>query len=1287
MRHSPFLRQPRFPRPLLTLGSLPRLLGATAVALLLALPGIALPTQARAGSDDYEYGQKLAQNRWFKLAQRVFEEMLADPKADKTTKDLASLGLATLGYEQARSASGRKDVPFSEVARMANEAADKIAAFAASNPTHPRANEAKLQAGTVRLWLVQWAQSLVEEPETLAERKTNVGEVLSTARTMVEQVVAYFEALKGQPEPIGPLAEYHWTMCQYYRALVFEPCSGPQVDGFKQAEKALDDYVTNNDGKLLAAFAQDVLGQVYEGRAKCAANEAEKQQFTNKALDAFDVCIETEYTDSETLTVITNGYFHYGQACLAAGRIGTQNYVRQGVDRLAGMLARIPNAGSVDSGLRALIVLGDLYLALGNADEAIKTYTLASNRAVAINRAGLQQTANRKISDAIVKQSGGVKVDVGVLKKVADALFADGKHAEAIGALRNVILAAPPSPAGFMEYAWPAWDKLSRCYEALGDPLSAALALEAVYEAWKDGLIPTKNEASDPNHRKAGDARVRQIGLFDQVQNVTGSAVFRELYSKARAAFAGDFPLHPTAQAGEIATAMEKFREARDARRAGGAGWRAQMEAARSLFEGITTNERSDRQETAWTQIGTIDSFLARDKGGDTKQAAERGLAATEKAFAAWDSPAGKKQLVDFPARVGPRNDARLTLRYLRGEFLKELGRWDDVLKEMLAYRSDVPTGGDSSSAQALIVEARLSKGQMAEADKALEELVRLDKRAPQIPGLVGKVAETFDKQYSELTKRWNALNVRLNGAGADKSQALNARLREVRQRYNADAAQLSEIRLRVDAAQRRLDAAKAGQIKIVQRETDELQKTVATGTADVKELSERVPALAKQMEALQAEIDDVRQQMAQIVREQYLPLKEAVTRYQKGLDVQKESDPAGVLPGFVRQVANRWYFAARNEQGVPTDWASAKREFEFFLQMPAVKALPDNEPSKRDAVAKLGRIYSHEAEVEPDAGKRLELVRKAVGLLEGSVALKPENTELVVGLMEGRYAVWSWQNETERDRPTYRFVLPKVENAAALKLVVERLGTPDGKVAVPTFAEPAQQAAYRKALGDWKAAMAKAPPSDWELMWKDVRAGGMDAVSYKWLANVDVEFRLSLASAYAETGEDADAPKCEALVGTLLRGPIAADDFTDDWWEANTIGLRNWVNWAERLSAKGGTPPAKASNLRKQARQLILGRTSVAQVPPDFRPQWKRLMETLNKGLRSEGAPSVDVDLDKALASAPVDPAGDAGKGAPPKEEPPKEAPKEPAPAVPPEAVKPPAPAPAPAPAPEQPK
>ena len=63
-------------RDALRLSLLPSLLPRLRCGALVLTAGLllALPGTARAGSDDFEFGQKLAQNRWFKQAQRVFDD-------------------------------------------------------------------------------------------------------------------------------------------------------------------------------------------------------------------------------------------------------------------------------------------------------------------------------------------------------------------------------------------------------------------------------------------------------------------------------------------------------------------------------------------------------------------------------------------------------------------------------------------------------------------------------------------------------------------------------------------------------------------------------------------------------------------------------------------------------------------------------------------------------------------------------------------------------------------------------------------------------------------------------------------------------------------------------------------------------------------------------------------------------------------------------------------------------------------------------------------------------------
>ncbi|MFM8978867.1 MAG: hypothetical protein ACKOSS_00150, partial [Planctomycetia bacterium] len=109
----------------------------TACALLLPALVLAGAPRAEAGADDFDFGQKLAQARFFKLARRVYEGMLTAQGSSDQQKDLARYGLATLGHQEALSAGARGDVPFAEVVQLYDTAAEQVDAFAQKNPTHP----------------------------------------------------------------------------------------------------------------------------------------------------------------------------------------------------------------------------------------------------------------------------------------------------------------------------------------------------------------------------------------------------------------------------------------------------------------------------------------------------------------------------------------------------------------------------------------------------------------------------------------------------------------------------------------------------------------------------------------------------------------------------------------------------------------------------------------------------------------------------------------------------------------------------------------------------------------------------------------------------------------------------------------------------------------------------------------------------------------------------------------------------------------------------------------------
>lgn len=1205
---------------------------------------LALAQPAWAGSDDFEYGQKLAQNRHFKLARRVYENMLADTKSSEEKKDLARFGLAMLGYEEARVAGGRLDTTFAQVLELYETAARQIEAFAAKNPNHPKAKEAKLQVGLVKLSVALWCRELAEDKEGMAARKTSEGEVWGAARESVAAAVAHFESLRTQPGDLGQLADYHWTMCQYYRAIVLDACSSPQIEALREAEKALDEYIMNHDGELLAVFAQDVLGQTISERAKCASNQEEKAQLVNKANSWFETCIDTEYDDEQTLTVITSGYLHYGQNCLAAGRIGTTNFLRVGADKLSQMLEKVPTAGKTYGGLRVLLVLGDLHKALGNSKQAVAIWTETSDRAAQVGLPGLAGQANGRIRDTVggTGAAGGtvVSADPSVLKKVADSLYGDGKWAEAIRAYRGVLASAPPTAQGFVEYSWPAWERIAKAYDQLGDKLSSAMAYEAIYDAWKSGRIPHKaGDENDANMKRAGNHRKAQIGVLDALAQSTGSKVFREEYKRARESFAPDFPLHPDSTKGATANAWNRYLEVRQAKRDKKPDWRRLMEDSREECLPLAKDARNDRQDVFWTAVISMDLSLC--DGAPDKSAAERGLATSTEALAYWDSAPAKQKLADYPQLEQQRKDALLKVRYLRGEFFKRLDRWDDVLAEMPAFRAAYPgTAENSDDAQALIVEAHVNKGAVEQADKALADLIKEYPSHVAVPALVSQIAKRFDDQYRELTKQYLAKERELRGTKEDRASGLMAQFAEADRELNEMVNFRVTLVAGIEADEKRVANFKVNPDSVKPLNANDIkeleEKTLPETRKKVAELDKGIPERQRKRDTLAARVKQLQADQAAILEQQYQPLKEAVLRYDKGLAAQLASNPAAVQPEGVLSVGERWYFAARNAKGQPEDWLKAREVLEIYLGLEAVKALPASHPGKRSAVSKLGRVYSHLSSKEQDAAKRAGLVQQSITMLEGSVGARAENNDLVLGVLLGRMGQVVWENDAEPGRPAYRFIVPKTASAAELKTAIARLGAADSPTPIPLQPDAARTAAYRKGLSAWKEMVAKMPQGALEAMYKEVQRSGVDSGLWRELGRLDPEFRLSLAQAYAQSGAEGDAAKGEALLATMLRGTISAETYSDDWWEAQTTALLLFVGHSERLAAGGGVP-AKASEFRKRAAQLVRGVAALTEIPikDGVRDEWKALVTRLNKGLRSESAPEVDIDLDRKFDQA----------------------------------------------------
>ncbi|MFV1958695.1 MAG: hypothetical protein ACC662_04710, partial [Planctomycetota bacterium] len=538
-------------------------------ALLLVVLAFVLAPAARAGHDDFEFGKKLAQAQLFGYARKVYQQILADPGTTDAQKGEAKYGLALLKNDEAIALASRANTTFAQIRGRFDEAARDIEDFVEKNPTNENATQAKLDVGKIRLAFVQWVRELIADPDRLARRGFDLNELREAATENVEKATAYFKALRPDPNDPDPkpyqiLADYYYVNTQYYAALVLEPCSSAARRALERATKLLDDYTMDHEGELLGVYAYDLYGLVWWERAKCEEDEDKRYDYFRSAIEWFVTCVNTENLGKEYLRVITRGYYHLAQAARDAGTIKGRNFPREARKYLEKMLRTHPTAGRTDSGIRALIAWSKLECDRNNTRRAIEIPRDASARAKKEGFVFLKRLANRQITEYVAGGCGGtvggLKADV--LVSVADDLFVNRRLEDALRAYQSVITATPPTSKGFVDFAWHAWERMAQVYRALDDRLGEALALGAIHEAWKNGLIPHEDKEGDPNLIRAGNDRRLAERAFNAVAEATSSPVFEAAYKKIRKDFIKDYPKHPSVGASVWNAGLGKFKEA-----------------------------------------------------------------------------------------------------------------------------------------------------------------------------------------------------------------------------------------------------------------------------------------------------------------------------------------------------------------------------------------------------------------------------------------------------------------------------------------------------------------------------------------------------------------------------------------------------------------------------------------------------------------------------------------------------------------------------------------------------
>ena len=1231
-----------------------------AFSLLTAL--VVSPGTASAGEDDFEFGQALAglgtktgDKAYFDYARRIYERVLADDNRSDSYKDLIRYGLALMSRDEALGAAGNPNKPYADVHKLFKDATDTMEAFVKKNPDHARADEARLKVGETRLAFVQWARDLLGDPEGREERGASQSQVQNDAEAMVRGAIEYFDKLrKGHDMPdasqLSQIAQYYWVICQYYLALVYEPGTDENKKALANAALALEDFVMLNDGQLLAIYAQDFMGLTAWEQARSASDQNEREQYYRQAVEWFGTCIDTPVEDLDSQRIVANGYYHLGQVCNEAGRVGGTNFYRIGVQRLENMLEQHNTIWRQDNGIRALLELARLEMARDRQPQAIEVARQAGEFAKKLGKGWLERQANRIlekiISGAGGGSSGGQAADPSVLMRVADSIFGQQKWTEAIAAYQGVIGSVDRTPENAQEYLVRSWRRISTAYKQLGDDVAAAIALEPVHGIWMDGLVDkTTGGKNNPNLLELGNVRLSAQRMWKKLHDLTGSPVFNQRHAQIRDSFAKDYPDHPAKDRGTWNAAREKLNQAVAQKKAKNSRWRATLGEADKLYRRVATDMTSEKLDEAWSRL-IYTQLLRENWDGMLKAVAE--------AEKFWNSPAAKQQAEKFETIAKRRRPELGKAKYFKTEALyrkasaekddaKAKAMWDQILKELEGWHTDYDMLRNAAAklyyAGTLghIVFAHIGKGDIPSADKAFRRLLAEDPKYARLPKVTFALARHFNDKAKDIDKDRKAARIELNGTAQQegvRSKLRSIAIREQRVvefRVDQEGA-LTKAKELIAARDKKI--AEGEDTTITQEQYDEAKKLIPQLEKVIKEKTEEGNKLQAEREALEARAATLVATVKEKAQELYEPLVRAAGyfwEWDNALKIAKLPRD----PGNVAIFADLYYKAGLLRPEVQENWDRSRSLYEDLRTMETAPA-----DKKHEAISRLGSIYASLAQAaEKGSKERADLVEQALALLQGSLSLKPENNDLVVSLLSGQTVVIPWKfSDLNR---TFYFPFPRVKNAAEFKAAVGKLGKPGGQQ-VPVQDTDVATRQYQSALKAFQNMVNGMRDAEIDQTVKGFGNAGFDMRLFRRIARSSGEFRLALATIYVESGEGPNMIKAFNLASSLASGgTFGAEENSEDWWAAQVVRLDALVTGAEieaRKAGAGGKLSATAVDWTERASKLLSGLVVTnPDLGDDVRPQTRDQIKALYARVRSLRGKAGLKDMDLLLVK-PVD-------------------------------------------------
>ena len=1223
------------------------------LALLLAAFALVfgLPGQTLAKGDDFDYGTALADlgaktgdKAYFDYARRVFNSVIDDANSSDEEKDLCRYGLAKITRDEAIGSTGNMDVPYKDVLETFQQAAATMEKFVEKNPDHKKAAEARLQVGTTRLAFVQWARdNLLADAKYAQKRNADPSKVQKDAEEMVRGAIKYFDGLRKGYEEMDAsetqqVSQYYWVLCQYYLALVYETGSDEAARALEAAAGHLDDFISLNDGQLLAVYAQDIFGLTRWEQAKAASDEKERENYYRRAVDWFGTCVDSEVYGPAWEGVIANGYLHIGQCCREAGRVGKTNFTKIGVNYLSQMESRFPTVSKKQMNcIRAMIEWAYLEFDQGHGTEAVAIAQRAGEYGKALGNGWLENQANEALKTFVGGQRGGAtSADPDVLMRVADRFFTEKKWSEAVGAYQQVLGSVDRAEANVDEFIVRSWERISAAYRQQGDLLAAALALEPIHDIWMDGLVKKVGGPEDANMIRFGNVRWRALGIWNNLVETSGSQVYRKEFTKIRDSFTNDYPQHPTGQASEWNAAREKFQEAVAQLQAKDSRFRQTFKAAMPLYRKVTEDLKSDKQDEAFTRLIYI-NYLLKDWAGMKREA--------DAAWKFWDSAAAKEQEKKFPTTAARRKVQKARAKVWASEALYQQKKWDDVIKMLDGWRAEYgdvanPSGRTDFTSRALghLTTAWVNKGDIEKANVFYRQLVKDDPAYSRLSKISFALAEHFNKQAREIDAERTAVRSKLNSTKGPNGEIIpgaRAKFRKTELELGRAEGRLGDVNNAKLTAQRAIDL-----LEELQKKGDQIPAELPKQVEDAKErlpeinkeidrLTEKVNTLGAQREALQKEITELTAKVKELALKLYDPLVKAASYYwdwDEALKQAKQPREAKNIAIF----ADLYFKAGLLRPEIAENHARAQSLYEDYLKMDDAK-----ESEKQKALGRLGSIYSALARnAEPGSDEFKQLIDKALSRLQSSLAYLPENNDLIVGLLKGDIAVIPWR--PKGSRILHRYPLPIPKDVAEFKSMMEKLGTPAGPK-MPKFKTEVENKRFAQDINEFKNYVKNLPPSQVERTVKDFGNAGFDMGFFKEHAQSSAKFRRALAWIYSQSGDFEHMTKAFNLATSLIHPRYGAEEDSEDWWAAQVIRLDSLVTGAE-LKAKASPAAAPDPDVKgwtERASKLIVGlATSSPELGDESRPETRKelqdLLERIQKLRDRNGLKPLNVNLVK---------------------------------------------------------